>query len=75
MPKAITIQRQIHGLLYAAVSQSVVERTREIGVRVAVGALPRNIVGLILREGLGLTIAGIIMGLAVAFGVGRILTK
>jgi putative ABC transport system permease protein len=60
--------------VYAAISQSVVERTREIGVRVAVGALPREIVGLILREGLGLTLAGIAMGLAVALGVGRMLT-
>jgi putative ABC transport system permease protein len=61
--------------VYAAISQSVVERTREIGVRVAVGALPRDIVGLILREGLGLTVAGISMGLAVALGLGRILSS
>jgi predicted lysophospholipase L1 biosynthesis ABC-type transport system permease subunit len=60
--------------VYAAISQSVVERTREIGVRVAVGALPREIVGLILREGLGLTLAGITLGLVVALGVGRMLT-
>jgi putative ABC transport system permease protein len=60
--------------VYAAVSQSVVERTREIGVRVAVGALPREIVGLILREGMGLTVVGITVGLAVAAGVGRMLT-
>jgi putative ABC transport system permease protein len=60
--------------VYAAVSQSVVERTREIGVRVAVGALPREIVGLVLREGLGLTMAGIGVGLAIAMAVGRILT-
>jgi hypothetical protein len=61
--------------VYAAVSQSVVERTREIGVRVAVGALPREIVGLVLREGLGLTAAGISAGLAVALAVSRILTS
>ena len=60
--------------VYVAVSQSVVERTREIGVRVAVGALPHEVVGLILREGLGLTIAGVIIGLAISVAVGRILT-
>ena len=36
--------------LYAVVSQSVVERTREMSVRVAVGALPGQIVRLVLRE-------------------------
>jgi putative ABC transport system permease protein len=60
--------------IYATVSQSVVERTREIGVRVSVGAAPRAIVSLILREGLGLTIAGITIGLAAAMGAARTLT-
>lgn len=59
--------------VYAVVSQSVVERTREIGVRVAVGAVPRQIAGLVLREGLSLTAAGIFIGLAAGIGAGRIL--
>jgi predicted permease len=61
--------------VYAVVSQSVVERTREIGVRVAVGALPRDIVRLVFRDSMGLTLAGIGIGLAVALGVGRVLTS
>jgi predicted permease len=59
--------------LYAVVSQTVVERTREIGVRVAIGALPREIVQLVLRDSVALTLAGIGIGLIVALGVGRIL--
>jgi ABC-type antimicrobial peptide transport system permease subunit len=60
--------------IYAVVSQSVLERTREIGVRVAVGALPRQIASLVLRDSLTLTAAGIAIGLAVATGAARVLT-
>jgi putative ABC transport system permease protein len=61
--------------VYAAVSQSVVERTREIGVRVAIGARPVQIVGLVVREGVGLTLAGIAIGLAAGSGAGRLLAS
>jgi ABC-type antimicrobial peptide transport system permease subunit len=57
----------------AIVRQSVVERTREIGVRIAVGALPREIASLVLREGLSMTGAGIVIGLAAGVGAARIL--
>jgi putative ABC transport system permease protein len=60
--------------VYAVVSQSVVERTREIGVRVAVGAVPREIVALVLRDAVSLTGLGIAVGLAAALGAGRALT-
>jgi putative ABC transport system permease protein len=56
----------------AIVSQSVVERTREIGVRIAVGALPRGIAWLVLREGVRMTGTGIIIGLAAGVGVARV---
>ena len=52
--------------LFATLSQSVVERTREIGIRVAVGALPRQVLSLVFREGLALTVAGIAIGSIVA---------
>lgn len=61
--------------VYAVVSQSVVERRREIGVRVAVGALPRQIAGLVLHDGLRLTVLGIALGMAAAIGAGRVLTS
>ena len=61
--------------VYAIVNQSVVERTREIGVRVAVGALPHQIAGLVLREGLRLTVMGIAIGLVAAVMTTRVLTS
>ena len=50
-----------------------VERTREIGIRVAVGALPRQVLSLVFREGLALTVAGIAIGSIVAALSGRLL--
>jgi putative ABC transport system permease protein len=61
--------------VYAIVSQSVVERTREIGIRVAVGALPRQIARLVLHDSLRLTAMGIAIGMAAANGAGRVLTS
>ena len=59
----------IHGLLTFAVAS----RTREIGVRMALGARPREILGMVLRRGLMLSAAGTLAGAAVAVGVGRVL--
>jgi putative ABC transport system permease protein len=61
--------------VFATLSQSVVERTREIGIRVAVGALPRQVSGLVFREGVALTLAGIVSGSTVAMLVGRYLGR
>jgi putative ABC transport system permease protein len=49
----------IHGVL----SGSVTERLREIGVRAALGASPANVVRMVLRRGMTLTIAGVALGL------------
>jgi putative ABC transport system permease protein len=61
--------------VYAIVNQSVVERTREIGVRVAVGARPQQIAALVVRDGLRLTAIGIAVGLAAAAFASRMLTS
>lgn len=61
--------------VYAVVSQSVVERRREIGVRIAVGAPPTGIAWLMLREGLSMTSVGIIIGSVAGMGAGRILAS
>jgi putative ABC transport system permease protein len=49
--------------IYGVLSGSVTERTREIGVRLALGASRRNILALVFRQGLTLTVLGIALGL------------
>ena len=59
--------------LYGVLSYTVVRRRREIGVRIALGADRSKVLGLVMREAGALVIAGLILGLAGAFGVGRLL--
>ena len=60
--------------IYGVLSGSVNERTREIGVRLALGAQRRDVLGLILRQGVTLTLVGIGLGLVAAWAVTRFLT-
>lgn len=59
--------------LYGVLSHSVAVRTREFGVRTAVGAPPRALVGHVMREGLTATVAGVAIGLVMAMGASRFL--
>ncbi len=52
--------------LYGLLAYSVTARTREIGVRVALGASPRSVVTLVLRQGIRLVVGGILIGVAAA---------
>lgn len=61
--------------LYGVLSASVTERTREIGVRLALGAQKRDVLYLILRQGLNLTLTGVSVGLLASWAVTRLLTK
>jgi putative ABC transport system permease protein len=53
----------------------VAERTHEIGVRVALGASPREILQLVLSRGVVLTCLGMVIGLPVAFALAKLLAS
>ena len=57
--------------LYGVMSYSVTRRTREMGIRMALGAQRRNILRLVLENGLKVALAGVAIGLFAAFGVTR----
>ena len=57
--------------LYGVLAYSVVQRTREIGVRIALGAEPKTIVGMVLRHVGAMTLAGAVIGVLGALGIGR----
>jgi predicted permease len=59
--------------IYGVISFFVGQRTREIGVRVALGAQPRDVLELVIREGLSLTLIGVVVGLTAAFAFTRFL--
>src|SRR5262245_19454225 len=59
--------------LYAVMAYSVTLRTREIGVRMVLGAPPREVVWLFLRRAIVLVVIGLTIGMSGAFGVGRLL--
>jgi predicted permease len=61
--------------LYGLLSYEVSRRTREIGIRMALGAQPGSVLKLVLRQGIVLAIAGAAVGIGVALGVTRYLTS
>ena len=60
--------------VYGVVSHSVGQRTRELGIRMALGADPRRVLWMIVGEGLGLVLVGVVIGLAATFPLAHVVS-
>ncbi len=60
--------------LFGVMSFSVARQTREIGIRMALGAQPRDVLKLVLTEGMSLVVFGVCLGLALSFAATRLLS-
>jgi putative ABC transport system permease protein len=61
--------------IYGVIAYSVTQRTKEIGIRMALGAQRADMLRMILRQSLGLVVIGLVIGLATAFAVTRLLAS
>lgn len=61
--------------IYGVISYSVARRSKEFGLRMALGAQPGNILGLVMKQGFLLTAIGVVAGLAAALGLTRLMAS
>jgi ABC-type antimicrobial peptide transport system permease subunit len=61
--------------LYGVMAYSVNQRTREIGLRIALGAQTQSVLGLIVRQGMSVVFAGLVVGMIVAFALTRLIAS
>ena len=59
--------------IYALMAYSVQQRTQEIGIRLALGAEPRNVRNMVIRQGMGVALVGVAIGVASAFALARVI--
>jgi macrolide transport system ATP-binding/permease protein len=59
--------------IYSVVSYAAAQRTQEIGIRIAMGASPRDILKMVLRQGLGVVAVGLALGLVIALAGTRVM--
>jgi putative ABC transport system permease protein len=59
--------------VYGVMAFSVIQRTKEIGIRIALGARRRDVVSLFIGRGMHLTLIGVSIGMALSFGLSRLL--
>jgi len=60
--------------IYGVMAYSVAQRSREIGLRMALGAQRREVVGMVVRQGMQVALAGVVIGVAAAIGLSRLMT-
>jgi ABC-type antimicrobial peptide transport system permease subunit len=61
--------------IYSVLAYLIARRTHEIGVRMALGAQPLHVFGMVLNEGLRMTVAGVVLGLLGAFAITRVMAS
>ena len=61
--------------IYGVIAYGVAQRRKEIGIRVALGAKPSSVAGMVVRQGMALAGVGIVAGLVLAFGLTRFLSS
>jgi len=61
--------------IYGVISYSVSERSHELGLRMALGAQPKHVVRLVLRQAMTLSVLGVIIGVAASFAAAPLLAE